>query len=400
MTPEQLNQDRATLQENLTEAANAEYRQFGMRVMSFQIQQISDNAGLFDALGKKRVADAVAQAEEDVAAAQKRGRIARAQAEREAQEAEAEAAAKIAEAERDRDVRLAVARAETESERARTEQAGPLADAQAQQAVVEARVAVEQREMHAKLALEEARLQTRTKALEVDVVAEARAARLKAIEDAEAAKVTTVKAAEARADAVRAQAGAEKAAAVLEGEGAAEARTALAAATRTQLEAEAAGDRAKRMAEAEGTGALLSAQAAGQRELAEAMLVMDERAERVQLLQQLIPALESVVGAAAAPFGEIDSIVMIDSGSGGENGTLERFSTSVPTAIGTAMSVLKSFGLDGMLANLAGSTGNGAIDADAIRTTVVGAIREALSDPALRKEIADAIKQDQEGTES
>ena len=245
--------------------------------------------------------------------------------------------------------------------------------------------------MQAKLALEAARLETRTKALEVDVVAEARAARLKAAEDAEAAKITTVKAAEAQAEAVRAKAAADKAAAVLEGQGDAEAQTALAAAKRTELEAEAAGDKAKRMAEAEGTGALLSAQAAGQRELAEAMLVMDERAERVQLLQQLIPALESVVGAAAAPFGEIDSIMMIDSGSGGSSGTLERFSTSVPTAVGTAMSVLKSFGLDGLLTSLAGTGGNGGVDPEALRENVVSAIRGALSDPALRKEIAAAL---------
>ena len=389
MTPEQLNQDRATLQEQLTEAANAEYQQFGMRVMSFQIQQISDNAGLFDALGKKRVADAVAQAEEDVAAAQKRARIATAIADREAQEAEAEAAAKIAEAERNRDVRLAKARAETEAERARTEQAGPLADAQAQQAVVEARVAVEQREMEAKLSLEEARLDTRTKALEVDVVAEARAAKLKATEDAEASKIATVMAAEAQAEAVQAKAAADKAATMLEGEGDAAAQKALAEAKQADLEAEAAGDKAKRMAEAEGTGALLSAQAEGQRELAEAMLVMDERAERVQLLQQLIPALESVVGAAAAPFGEIDNIMMIDSGSGDGGGTLERFSTSVPTAVGTAMSVLKSFGLDGLLTSLAGDNGGG-VDPEAAREAIGDAIKEALADPAIRRQILEA----------
>lgn len=392
MTPEQLNQDRATLQEKLTEAANAEYLQFGMRVMSFQIQQISDNAGLFDALGKKRVADAVAQAEEDVAAAEKRARIAKAQADREAQQAEAEAAAKVAEAERDRDVRLAMARAETEAERARTAQAGPLADAEAQKAVVEAQVAVQQHEMEAQLALEAARLETRTKALEVDLVAEATAQKLKAAEDAEAAKITTVKAAEAAAEAVRAKAEAEKAAAVFAGEGDAEAQKALAAATLAELQAEAQGDKAKRMAEADGTGALLSAQAAGQRELAEAMLVMDERAERVQLLQQLIPALEAVVGAAAAPFGEIDNIMMIDSGGGGNGGgTLERFSTSVPTAVGTAMTVLKSFGLDGLLTSLAGNDSVAAVDEEEVRKTISRSIREALADPKIRKEIVDAL---------
>ena len=198
----------------------------------------------------------------------------------------------------------------------------------------------------------------------------------------------TVMAAQAQAEAVEARAAADKAAAVLAGEGDAEAQTALAAATQAELEAEAAGDRAKRMAEAEGTGALLSAQADGQKELAEAMLVMDERAERVQLLQQLIPALESVVGAAAAPFGEIDNIMMIDSGGGNGGGTLERFSTSVPTAVGTAMSVLKSFGLDGLLTSLAG---DGVTDPEVVRETLAGGIRDALKDPSLRREIANAI---------
>ena len=194
-------------------------------------------------------------------------------------------------------------------------------------------------------------------------------------------------------EALRAKAAADKAASVLAGEGDAEAQIALAAARRTSLEAEAAGDRAKRMAEAEGTGALLSAQADGQRELAEAMKVMDERAERVQLLQQLIPALEAVVGAAAAPFGEIDNITMIDSGGGNGGGTLERFSTSVPTAVGTAMAVLKSFGLDGLLTSLAG--GSAEVDGKAARETIAAALRDALRDPDLRSEIARAVAEAQ-----
>ena len=83
--------------------------------------------------------------------------------------------------------------------------------------------------------------------------------------------------------------------------------------------------------------------------------------------------------------------MMIDSGSGDGGGTLERFSTSVPTAVGTAMTVLKSFGLDGLLTNLANSSNDSPVDASAVRESVVNTITDALADPYTRKEVLDAL---------
>lgn len=102
-----------------------------------------------------------------------------------------------------------------------------------------------------------------------------------------------------------------------------------------------------------------------------------------------------MVAAAAASFGEIDNIVMIDSGSGNGDSTLERFSTTIPTALGTAMSVLKSFGLDGLLTSLAG-TGSTPVDSGTAKEAIASAIRETLSDPEFRREIPSAASEIQE----
>ena len=367
LTAEAANQDRERLRANLKDAAEAEYRQIGMFVLSFQIQEISDREGLFTALGATRLAQAKAKARKDEAEADRDARIAEAEADRAAAVAQAGAEGAIAEANRDRDVRRAKADAATAEEQARMEQAGPLADAVARQAVVEAEVEVDRRRVAAELEHERARKETVDMRLQADVIAPAQADKDRVELDAQAEKrkvELTAEASkrrvelEAEAEAAKVQALADAAAHKVEVAGEAEAasQTVTAASLQAELEAQAAGDLANRMAEANGTEALLLAQALGQEKLAEALGLMDDRAMQIQLITDLIPALKHAVAAAAAPIGEIDQLTVIDTGSGNGTGAIEKLLTTTPAAIGTGMEILKAFpGLSDLLANFMAS---------------------------------------------
>jgi flotillin len=352
MTPEQLNEDRAELQAALTTAADAEYQQFGMRVMSFQIQQISDNAGLFAALGQKRVADAKADAERDVAQAKLLSRRAVADADREAQQAEQAARAQVAEATRDADVRVAEAKAATDAKDAEAAQAGPLADARARKDVLIAEEEARAAQEEAALQVEQRRTERSRQAQQADTIVPAEAAREAATLQAEANRVTTVTAAEAEAAATRNKGAAE-----------AEARTAAAGATKEELlaaaggkkadlEATATGEAALLLARAEGEGAMLKARAEGEQGLAEAFNAYTPGATQLALLPRLIEALPSIAGKIAEPFGNIDRVVLIGGNEGngegdGSQSLLGQIATTVPMTMALMREVVQSTtGLD------------------------------------------------------
>lgn len=339
MTAEDANTNREELSIKLKSAAAAEYKLMGLTIISFQIQSISDNEGMFEALGATRLAAVKATADKDRAESQRDADIAKANASKDSKVVEAEAAAVKAEAERDSAVRIALAKAETDQENARTNQAGPLADAEARQAVVEAEVEVERRKTLAEAELQVARKDQEEKRLEADIIV-----------PAEAEKREIEINAEAERRKIEVEAEAKRTATIKAGEGDAEATKLRAEASQAEMEAIAAGDKAKRLAEAEGTEALKLAEALGQDKLADALLKMEDVGVRVQLAELLIPQLAGIVAAAAAPFGEIDNIMMIDNGGGeGGGGTLAKLGTSVPIALGTASSVLDQFGLGGLL---------------------------------------------------
>lgn len=92
MTPEQVNEDRLTFADRLTEEAGEDLRQLGLQLDTLKIQHVSDERRYLDSIGRVRVAevlreaevaesDAVRAAEESEAAAQARARVAEAQAE-------------------------------------------------------------------------------------------------------------------------------------------------------------------------------------------------------------------------------------------------------------------------------------------------------------------------------
>lgn len=135
MTPEEVNEDRLKFAENLSHAAEADFDKLGLQLDTLKIQNVADETGYLDSLGRPRIAGALRDAENsenqamqetaqaqatsqrraevakeigETAVAKKRNEVRRIMAELDgnatAVEREAEAAAKTARAEAEKDL--------------------------------------------------------------------------------------------------------------------------------------------------------------------------------------------------------------------------------------------------------------------------------------------------------
>lgn len=203
----------------------------------------------------------------------------------------------------------------------------------------------------------------RERQLLAEVVKPADAERQKVILSAEAQKQKEILEAEGRKSAIIVIADAERQRHALEGAGEADALRAKmlaeAEGIRAKLLAEAEGIQAKLLAEANGVKAKLLAEAEGAFKKAEAFAKLDESAKTMLVLErfpEVIRAFAPVAGAVAAPLGNIDRLVMVDGGGGGEaGGTLARLANTVPTTMFNLLQSSKALGID--LTGLLGKAG-------------------------------------------
>ncbi|WP_411721442.1 flotillin family protein [Mycetocola sp.] len=252
LTVEEIIRDRAGLAEQVIEAARTSLLNQGLDVDTFQIKEIADDKGYITDLGRPEQAR-VRQAAE----------IAESVSARASEQARIEAAEAIADANRELSLKNASIKMETDKALAEAEAAKPLAEAFAQQGILQQREVTAQRET----ALREQQLNA-----DVRKTADAESYRIRQIAEAHAAQVV----AEAKADRDR--------------------RIAEAEATRAEGEAEAAAIFAKGEAEARAT------------ELRVAAL----RDESEALLQQrAIEILPEIARQLAAPYAAIDNLTVI-----------------------------------------------------------------------------------------
>jgi flotillin len=108
----------------------------GTRVDVLTIQENSDEGAYLTALGKRRTAEVKRDATIGEAEAERDSKIKSAEALRYGESAKFAAEAEIAQSQRDFLIRKAQYEAEVQSEKAKADQAGPLAEAKARQAVV------------------------------------------------------------------------------------------------------------------------------------------------------------------------------------------------------------------------------------------------------------------------
>lgn len=186
MTPEQVNEDRLMFAESLMEEAGEDLQKLGFKLDVLKIQNVTDEVGYLESIGRKK--NAVVKKEAEVAEAENQAETRRRQAEykQQAEVAEAEAEITIAEAGN----RLRVRQAELDREGETSERL--------------ARVAAEQAEVEARRALEDRRAETERARLQADVIAPAEAARQAAEEEARGGAAPIIERGRAQAAALEA----------------------------------------------------------------------------------------------------------------------------------------------------------------------------------------------------
>lgn len=327
MTIEGLVGDRTTLNQAVLKDAASDLKKLGLGIDLLTIQEVTDNNGYIEQLGKKRTAEVIRDAQMGEATAQKESKIQTTTALKDGVEKANENEIAIADSNKIRDVKKANFEAQVAKEKATADQAGPLATAEARKAVVEAEqeVKIAQTKKEQELAKEEAIRK------ENELLATV-------VRPAEAAKVAQIAKAEGNKREIELASEAQKAKQINEGEGSAKAIEA-------NLLAEATGIKAKLVAEAEGIEK--KAEAYAKLDEAGKFLLILEAVERIA--PAVVREFAGVMAAAAKPFESIDSIQIIDFGGNGANGgksALSNFGQTVPEMLFKFMAAAEGAGLN------------------------------------------------------
>ena len=343
---------RDEFNQKIQNEAATELKNLGVDVVILNILEVSDPNGVIEALGKPMVAKIKAEAAIQEADQLRRQTIETTNAQREAETTRAQNETKIAEARRGRDIQVAQYDADVARQRSTSEQAGPLASAEARKGVVKAEVEVEAQQTQAQIALQDAVRQRNEAALKATTITTANAERERTIIEAEG-----------RAKARTTQADAEKMALQAEGEGkGAQTRAVgLAEAEVTQSKglaqaevtkqtglAQAEAEKAQLLAKAAGTQAELTAEAAGRKALIEAYADLSPEQRQLFVIVNILdrmPAITAALGDAGqkimqpiaesmtAALANIDSMTVIDSPSGDGKGAISRLTGFGPDSL-------------------------------------------------------------------
>ena len=324
LTVEELNLDRQKFQQAVQDAAKGDLATSGLTIDNFTIQAIRDEVGYMDLIGQQETA----RRERDA-------RMAKAVADQEAAVREAEAQQIKLNAQRDVQLRQAEIVAQTQAAEARAAQAGPLAQAEAQQEVTRKQTELAQLEADRK-----------QKELIASTVRPAEAEADAQVKRAEGEKLARIAQAQAEAERVKLAGLAEAAVNVTKGE--ANARVILvnaqSEAERVKLEGTAEAGITFTKGEAEAKALALKAEAYRQ---------FNEAAVITTVLQNL----PEIVRAAAEPISHIDNLTVLSSDGASD---VVKTTTRTLTEASTAVKGLTGIDVPGLLASALGASTNGA----------------------------------------
>jgi flotillin len=326
LTVEEINADRSAFAQKMTDEAAVDLKKMGVSIDILTIQQISDEQGYLDALGKKRTAEVKRDAVIGEAQAQRDAMIKSASADQEGRTKRYEADVTIAQSLRDKETKQAEFDAAVQSKKAESEQAGPLATAIARQKVTEQETRIDQVRKQQEVLVQQQEAARKEQELQATVVKPAEAERQAAILRAEGEKQATI---------IRAEATQKE----LEFEGAGEA-----AKIEKIGRAEAAKVLAVGEAEAEVIKKKLLAEAEGLQKKAEAWKNFNEAAV-INLVVDKMPALAQ---AFATQLAGIDKINIIEMGNGSSgSGGIGKVMGTVGGGMTAMLAMLKDqFGVD------------------------------------------------------
>lgn len=358
-----INTDRDKFSDQVSDKAQKDMERLGMRMVSCNIQNVTDDNGLIRDLGmdntariQKEAQIAKANAERDVA-------IARAEAEKAANDARVKADAEIAQRNTDLTIKKAELKRESDIKQAEADAAYKIQAQEQEKAIQTATV-------NAQIA--KAERDTELKNREVAVREQELSAAIK--KQAEAEKYAIEQ--QAAADLVKRQREAE--ARLYEQEKEAEARKKQADAMKYAMEAEAAGIKAKGEAEASAIKAKGEAEAAAMDKKAEAM----KKYGNAAIIQIMADALPKVAAEVSRPLSEIDKVTVIDGGTGNGVGSV---ANNVPLVMAkTFESVKQATGIDMteiVKAETYDAKVNRNINVTGIPETLANAVKEAMPGP-------------------
>lgn len=358
LTVEEINNDRQSFAQKLTSEAAGDLEKMGIGLDALTIQEISDEEGYLDALGKRRTAEVKRDAEIGQAEANRDSKIKASLALQEGEKVRLETEAQIAQSNRETEIQKAQVTAEIQKERAKANQAGPLSEAKAQQEVVAEEVRIERIRTQEQIAVQEQEVLRKEKELEATVVKQAEAERRAAVLRAQGMQEAAILEAEGKKQAQIAQAEAEAQKLQKEGSGRASAIEAEGRAEAEKIRAlglaEAEKLQAQGLAEAKAIEAQGLAEATAIKEKAAAWREFNDAARLQTILEKLPSIIEAsapVFQAVAEPLGKIDKVVMIDQGGGNGNGDgngqsgINRFAQTAPTLIFSLLQQLQAMGL-------------------------------------------------------
>jgi len=343
LTVDQLIKDREAFRQQVLREAGEDLARLGMQIDVFNPQSITDLQGYIEALGKKRTAEVKRDAAIGEAQAQSEAKKKSTDADREAEVVAQENERLKAEAIKNTEVAKQQYKALTDTEAAITSQAGPLATAEQRQKVVVAEVKIDEERSRAQISVEEQNISREEKSKEAMIVVPAKANAEAQVKEAEGYRRAQISRAEGDKFATIARADAEQHKRSAEGVG-------LAAATKATGLADAEIIKSKGLAEADVIEKQGLAKAISVSELAKAYQQFNEAAitlEVLKVLPQAIESLGAVFGSIAAPMGNIDKLVVVDSGGNGKNDSaLNRFSRIGPTMLFQFFEQAKAAGID------------------------------------------------------
>ncbi|MDP9821505.1 flotillin family protein [Nocardioides massiliensis] len=302
LTVEQIIRDRAAFAQRVADESETSLTGQGLILDTFQIQDVTDDGSYLADLGRPEAA----RIEQEAAVAEAAARQA-------AEQARIVAEEQIAVSQRALELKQAEIKAETDAASANAAAAGPLAQADRDQAIL-----AEQE----KVAVRRASLTERD--LETQVRKPADAERYRVEQEAEARRSAEIAAADARKAATIAAAEAAAEEARLSGEAEKSRRSALAEAEAIEGARRGEAEKARRTAEADALRAEGEAQAASTLAVGQAEAeAMDKRAEAfaryndAAVLQMLIEVLPQIAREVAAPISAIDQLTVISTDGAG-----------------------------------------------------------------------------------
>jgi len=296
LSVEQIIRDRAAFAGHVAEEAERSLTHQGLVLDAFQLEDIRTAGTYLQDLGRPEAARVLRAAA-----------IAEAQARQTAETERMRAEEAIATGERNLALKKAEVQAEIDAANARSAAAGPLAQAERQQAVLTEQQRVAERNAELKERELDTEVRKPADAARYKTEQEAEAERNAAVFRADAQRQTTIAAAQAQAEQAR-----------LVGEGERARRTALAEAAAIEGAKEGEAEQLRRSAvaaavEREGAAdaAAIAARGAAQAGAMQARADAFARYGEAAVLDLLVQVLPTVVAAASAPLGAIDKLTVI-----------------------------------------------------------------------------------------